>query len=365
MKFNGYIVQLEHKDSGFTGIMTLKESNEAGTDTEMVNVSANFKKIARDLFIANFKKQVQFHFKEKVNLKNRNKDFTVLLPVTSKFNKRKLTRISKFLVPMTGNEKNLLQSLDRTDILMSLIAIEKFVKADDLLEFFDFPREEFIEFLLDKEVEQELKIIYVSNLTIISKRNIDDYMTDMSTFLTNCHTTRIKNVKISDIASSVKLPPTSMFFRYLVRRLASNYSYKVFPDKIVFQQMPLSEFEKKSLSEIEQVLHECKKTVFSIENLIKFTGHEYDLVNESLWMMVESGQVVRLNEKYFIFKDDLGKLVYKLKTYKRNQGELIDIPALRDLTLLSRRHLIALFEYFDEQKITERVDNRRKILISV
>lgn len=401
MKFNGYIVQLEHKDTGFTGIMTLSESSEDGTGTVESNVSANFKRIARDLFIANFKKQVEFRFKEKITLKNRNKDFTVLLPVITKFNKRKLTRISKFLSPNAGDiradeidegiedepdmdlpdspgtdheddapadivyKKPATPEQEKTGLILNLLNIEKFIKVEELVDFFQFEREFITDFLVEKEIAQEIKIITGSGLLIISRRNIDEYISDLSTFLTNCHTTRTKSVKLPELAADIKLPVSSLFFRYLVRRLAPNYSFKVSNDKIVFQHIPLSESEKGHLDEIESALHERKRTVFSIDNLMKFTGHEYDLVNDSLWVLIEAGKVIQLNDKYFIFTDDLGKFTNKLKTYKRNQGETIDIPALRELTQLSRRHLIALFEYYDVQEITLRENNHRKILISV
>jgi hypothetical protein len=75
--------------------------------------------------------------------------------------------------------------------------------------------------------------------------------------------------------------------------------------------------------------------------------------------------VVQLNERYFIFAGDLHKILNRLKKYKRNQGEMIDIKSFREFTLLTRKYILALFEYLDSQKITERVDNKRKILLGV
>jgi hypothetical protein len=72
-----------------------------------------------------------------------------------------------------------------------------------------------------------------------------------------------------------------------------------------------------------------------------------------------------LSEKYYIFNDDLNKILNKLKKYKRNQGEMIDIQSFRELTLLTRRYIIILFEYFDTHRITQRVNNQRKILLTV
>jgi hypothetical protein len=43
---------------------------------------------------------------------------------------------------------------------------------------------------------------------------------------------------------------------------------------------------------------------------------------------------------------------------------MIDIQSFRELTLFSRKYIIALFEYFDTQHITLRVENQRKILLA-
>jgi hypothetical protein len=43
---------------------------------------------------------------------------------------------------------------------------------------------------------------------------------------------------------------------------------------------------------------------------------------------------------------------------------MIDFIAFREMTSLSRKYLIVLFEYFDSRQITQRQGDKRKILVS-
>ncbi|UCH98356.1 MAG: SelB C-terminal domain-containing protein [Candidatus Aminicenantes bacterium] len=349
MKFNAYIVELKHRENSLTGSLITSDQI----------VSANFRKIGKDIFIANFKTQVEFKFLEKVVFKKRDKEILVLLPMISKYNKRKLTKISKFLSNGTPGKR------EKTTILLNLLTVEKFLKAQELLSFFTIHREELIDFLIQKEIHKKIKIIDFIHLSITTYESAQNYHKMLRGILTDCYTNRAKTIKLSEIESKLKLPRSSLFFKYLLQCARNNFSFKVLTDKIVFQKMALSENEKDSLLEIETTLKKHKISIFSIENILNLSDLVQKEVNDSLWLLIERGQVVQLNEKYFIFKDELNKILNKLKKYKRNQGELIDIQAFRELTLLTRRYIIVLFEYFDTRGITRRVANQRKILLPV
>ena len=54
-----------------------------------------------------------------------------------------------------------------------------------------------------------------------------------------------------------------------------------------------------------------------------------------------------------------------LVDHRANIAGIVDIKTLRELTLFSRKYIITLFEYFDAQKITNRLGNKRKIMLMV
>lgn len=355
MKFNGYIVRLKQRENIFTGSLI----------TSGKTVSANFKKIGKELFAANFKNQVEFKFLEKAAFKNKNKEILVLLPMISAYNKRKLTKISKFLSPHIHNTHKPFtpEGEEKNQLVLDLLTVEKFLKVQDLLDFFSTTRDQMIRFLVEEEIRKTIKIINFTDLFITSYENFQDYLKELNTIFTDCYTSRIKTITLSEIQSTLKLPESPLFLKYLLRYLTHHFSFKILKDKILFQALPLTDTEKNSLVEIETILRKNKISIFSIESVTKNSSLLYKEVNNSLWFLVETGQVVQLNETYFIFGDDLHKIVNKLKKYKRNEGEMIDIKAFRELTLFSRKHIIPLLEYFDNQRITQRIENQRKILL--
>jgi archaellin len=347
MKFNAYIVEFKHKENSFTG--TLIASDKP--------VSANFRKIGHDLFIANFKTQVEFKFLEKVAIKQKNKEALVLLPLLSKYNKRKLIKISKFLSSDAPGAR------DQTTILLNLLTVEKFLKAQELLSFFTMNREELIDFLIQKEVQQAIKIVDFTHLSITTYENMRNYIKELKALLTGYHSSGAKSIKLSEVETRLKLSQSSIFFKYLLQCCKHDIPLKISKDKIALRKLALSDDEKDSLVEIEAILKENKISIFTVENILKHSSILEKEITDSLWLLMEAGKVIQLNEDFYIFKDELNKIVNKLKKYKRNQGEMIDIQSLRELTLFTRKYIIALFEYFDTNRITQRVENQRRILI--
>lgn len=344
-RFNAYVVELKHSEEGFTGNLLVSDKT----------VSANFQKIDRDLYIAHFHNQEAFSFLEKIHFKNKEKEMVCLLPVLSKYNKRKLAKLAKLLNAPGGKEKN--------NILTYLTGIDKFEKLEELLDFFSISREEMIAFLLDMELRKEIKIIDFEHLTVTSFENYQGYLKQVHAILTEYYTGRQQILKFSEIESKIKLPMSSIFFKYLVCSFIDDFSFKIKKDRIVFNKPALSEDQKEDMTEISDILKKNKLFIFTIENAVKLSGLTNKEVNDALWALLETGEVVQINELYFIFSSELHKVINRLKKFKRNQGELIDIQAFRELTLYTRKYLIVLLEYFDSQQITTRVENQRKILL--
>ena len=71
-----------------------------------------------------------------------------------------------------------------------------------------------------------------------------------------------------------------------------------------------------------------------------------------------SGQLVRVAEGLWYAAEHLASLETALRQWFTT-NESIDVGGFRDLTGLSRKYLVALLEYFDAQKITIRVGDKR------
>jgi len=347
MRFNSYFIQLAHREPAFTGNLIIEDNP----------VHANFKRIGDSIFIAYFKNQVELKFLETIEFKNKNKRVVVLFPLISKYNKRKLTKIFKILSSA--------EALETKSMLLDFLAVEKILRVEELLYFFSESKEKMIERLTRYELDKKIKIIDFHNLTITSYNNYMEYREELRTVFTNYIVNRGKAVKLSEIEPKLKLPISSIFFKYLMHSLDENFSFRIVKDKIIFRALTLSEKEKEYIGKIEDALKKNKVPIFTIDDILKSTDLHYKEVNDSLWYLLDVGKVVQLNNKSFIFSDDLHKIINKLKKYKRNQGEMIGINSFRELTSYSRKYIITLFEYFDSRHITTRIENERKILLVV
>jgi selenocysteine-specific elongation factor len=81
-------------------------------------------------------------------------------------------------------------------------------------------------------------------------------------------------------------------------------------------------------------------------------------VRDNLALLVRNGEVARISSDLFYSAEALNGLRERLVTHLREKGEITP-PEYRELTGLSRKFLIPLLEYFDSEKLTIRVGEKR------
>jgi selenocysteine-specific elongation factor len=81
-------------------------------------------------------------------------------------------------------------------------------------------------------------------------------------------------------------------------------------------------------------------------------------VRDNLALLVRNGEVARISSDLFYSADALNGLREKLVAHLTEKGEVTP-PEYRELTGLSRKFLIPLLEYFDSEKLTIRVGDKR------
>ena len=79
---------------------------------------------------------------------------------------------------------------------------------------------------------------------------------------------------------------------------------------------------------------------------------------DNLALLVRNGEVARISSDLFYATPALDGLREKLLAHLREKGEITP-PDYRELTGLSRKFLIPLLEYFDSEKVTIRVGDKR------
>lgn len=345
MKFSAYFVRFFHPQASFSGNIQL-----AGE-----SIPANFKRISGDLFVVYFKNQVDLNFLQEIGFKNAKNPVCVLLPVLSQYNQRKLKKISEILT--------LIEKQSFSQIILALLTVDKFVEVGNLLVFFAVEKWAASAVITEMEIAQQVKLISFNDLFITSWVHYSQNVALMENTLRQAYDNREKTLKFSQLEKIIKIPQTTLYFKYLLRKCSQMFPIKLVSGALIFSQLPLAMEEKERMAEVEKALKSNKLLIFAIEDVQKITTFSPKQINDALWYIIQEERFLQLNERYFIFSDEYNKLINRLKKFKRNQGDILSIDDLRKLTQFSRKYIIILFEYLDRQNITQRIGNKRKLLL--
>ncbi|MFH2107944.1 MAG: SelB C-terminal domain-containing protein [Chrysiogenia bacterium] len=347
MRFSAYFIKFSHSQANFTGNVQI-----AGK-----SVAANFSKISDDLFAAHFKNQVEFSFRQEIDFKNVKGRFTVLLPVLSQYNQRKLKKLAEIL--------RSIQDKAFREIILALLTVENFLEVESLLYFFSLERSAAAKVLIELELARQLKVINLNYLFVTSWEHFLQNLAAMESGLRQAYEGRERTLKFTQLEKTVKIPQETIFFKYLLTKCSQEFPCKVLPNMLIFSKLPLMGEEKTRMADIEKTLKANKLLIFTIENVQKNTDYSLKQINDSLWYMLDEEKFLQLDERHFIFSDEYNKIINRLKKFKRNQGDILTFDDLRAVTSYSRKYLIVLFEYWDGHNITRRVGNKRQILLGV
>jgi selenocysteine-specific elongation factor len=75
-------------------------------------------------------------------------------------------------------------------------------------------------------------------------------------------------------------------------------------------------------------------------------------------LLADEGRTVRINDSLHLDKDTVEKVRAALKRHLEKNKE-ITMAEFRDLAKTSRKFAVPLMEYFDSQKLTQRVGDKR------
>ena len=77
-----------------------------------------------------------------------------------------------------------------------------------------------------------------------------------------------------------------------------------------------------------------------------------------LKLLARENSIIRINDSLYLFSNTLESIRADLKKYLEGKKE-ITMAEFRDLAKTSRKFAIPLMEYFDSQKLTQRVGDKR------
>ncbi len=80
-------------------------------------------------------------------------------------------------------------------------------------------------------------------------------------------------------------------------------------------------------------------------------------------LFLDSGEIVKVTEEFYFERSAINELLDRLRQFAAASGDrLMDVPKFKEIAGVSRKYAIPLIEYFDRERVTARVGDKRKIL---
>jgi selenocysteine-specific elongation factor len=160
---------------------------------------------------------------------------------------------------------------------------------------------------------------------------------------------------------SRKFPSISnKIFQHLLLEMGKEGVLRILPQLVAlrdFETGPDAE-QQKQIQQIRQIMDESAFLPPSWTELSRTLVFNEVKGTEFLQYLLRTGELVKVSEDLFFQKDILLEAISKVTAYIREKGE-ITVGELRDLLKTSRKYALPLLEYFDREKLTRRVGDKR------
>jgi len=118
---------------------------------------------------------------------------------------------------------------------------------------------------------------------------------------------------------------------------------------------------ERGLREARRAIEDEKNLAWTPKALMEFCGVTKTDMTKVIGLLLASEELVRLPQGFFASGTRVSTMSDQLIEFIRNNGGTADTSNIKDLFGLSRKHLIPFLELLDEQGITLRVGNERKL----
>ena len=112
-----------------------------------------------------------------------------------------------------------------------------------------------------------------------------------------------------------------------------------------------------------EVRFEVPRLDDALADAIAGTKFQKDHARKIFQVLLNSGEIVKVNEEFYFTRAAIDELVGKIKTFAGASADrLIDVPKFKEIAGISRKYAIPLLEYFDRERVTRRAGDKRLVL---
>ncbi len=345
-------------DKYFVSINSSVETHTQKIKIQEKSTQGSFTRIEDNLYSVKLDSASFMPFRDKfsLNISGETLEAEVLFPILEKYNKRRMKRAIALLQAPSDNLPALIEAI---------FEIEPSPVFKNYINFLSLSTDKLLPVLESMQLQGTLKIIEYTSLTVISTPFFKSLSDQIRAKLKDAIANSKRSTPLDEIFRNISYTPTGLLRAYLLQQLQTDIPHSLIDDKVQFLNPSINSKDKKIVTAITDTLETVPKPIMSFDQLASKTGIPFNQLSNALWYLINEGTVTQLNPQEIIYTEFLTKLINKLKKYKRNYGDNIDINAFRTQTSLNREQIIAVFEYCDSQGITSRIGNIRRILLTV
>jgi selenocysteine-specific elongation factor len=153
-------------------------------------------------------------------------------------------------------------------------------------------------------------------------------------------------------------------FTVVLQELTAAGTVEVAGDKVsrAGRRVTLSGEEEQAKQVIEQAFARAGLKVPATKDVLAKVGVDAKRAQKIVQILLREGALVRVTEGLLFHREALDALPELVKSFKKQKGEKLSVPAFKELTGVTRKYAIPLLEYLDRQRVTRRAGDERVIL---
>jgi len=280
----------------------------------------------------------------------------VLEPNPEKKKRFEKSSLEELKIKEMGQSKDILEKiiLDKSKEVPSL---------KDISIYTVMPEEEAISEIKILEKENKVRCITQSkDIYILHNNYIDGLNSDIEKELKNFHIKRPLKAGIS------KEEIRSKYFKHVKPKIADSLFNLLLEKGSIANKneiIYLKDFQV-VYTEEQKIIAERIKSIFKekgflppkYEELLENINKSEKEVSEVFESLVDRGEIIKIKEDTYILKETYNR-AFELLVEFLNKNDSITVSQYRDLLDTNRKTSIMLLEYFDQNKITRRVEDKR------
>jgi selenocysteine-specific elongation factor len=108
---------------------------------------------------------------------------------------------------------------------------------------------------------------------------------------------------------------------------------------------------------------EVPKLEDALATAVSGTSYGVHQARRFFQLFLDSGEILKVSDEFFFRRDVIDQLVDRVRQFaEKGKDRGIDVPKFKEIARVSRKYAIPLLEYFDREKVTQRVGEGRIVL---